>query len=177
MALGQYQKILQVVGYQNSGKTTLIEQLIKAVKQDGYSVATIKHHGHGGTPDIDESKDSARHEKAGAHISAVEGDGTLRMSIQQEEWSLANILAIYENFPIDLVLVEGYKKESFPKVVLVRKAEDAALLEQLENIRCVLYWAEYPGEIDAGIPTFSIDDSEKYMAFLREEMRKENATE
>lgn len=73
MALGQHRKILQIVGYQNSGKTTLMEQLIKQATMEGLRVGAIKHHGHGGVPMIETSKDSSRHELAGAVVTAVEG--------------------------------------------------------------------------------------------------------
>ncbi|GEK34037.1 molybdopterin-guanine dinucleotide biosynthesis protein B [Kurthia sibirica] len=175
--MGQYHKVLQVVGYQNSGKTTLMEQLIIQAEKDGYRVAAIKHHGHGGMPNNDQSKDSARHEKAGAIITAVEGDGMLRMSIHQQEWSLATILAIYENFDIDLVLVEGYKKEKFPKIVILQLEEDFSLLKSLENIICVLYWPTYTGPACTQFPAFSIDDSQQYMAFLRKEMGQNHAAQ
>lgn len=92
MALGQYRKILQIVGYQNSGKTTLMEQLIKQATMEGLRVGTIKHHGHGGVPTIETSKDSSRHEQAGAVVTAVEGAGTLRMSIHQNSWQLIGIV-------------------------------------------------------------------------------------
>lgn len=81
--MGQYQKILQVVGYQNSGKTTLMEQLIREATATELRVATIKHHGHGGIPDVESSKDSTRHERAGAAVAAVEGGGVLRLSAKR----------------------------------------------------------------------------------------------
>lgn len=43
--------ILQVVGYQNSGKTTLIEKLCQLAECEGLKLGCFKHHGHGGTPD------------------------------------------------------------------------------------------------------------------------------
>lgn len=49
---GQNRSILQIVGYQNSGKTTLMEKLIQALTYEGMKVATIKHHGHGGYPEV-----------------------------------------------------------------------------------------------------------------------------
>ncbi|WP_042471409.1 molybdopterin-guanine dinucleotide biosynthesis protein B [Bacillus ndiopicus] len=172
MALGQNRKILQIVGYQNSGKTTLIEQLIAYATKEGLRVGTIKHHGHGGTPQIDNIKDSARHEQAGAIMTAVEGAGTLRLSIQQERWELADILAIYASFPLDLLLIEGYKNEHYPKVVLLRTAEDNVLLQQVSNIICVLYWPSYPLQQPLHYPSFSIDEKAQYIDFLVAEMRR-----
>ncbi|WP_341299461.1 molybdopterin-guanine dinucleotide biosynthesis protein B [Lysinibacillus sp. FSL H8-0500] len=171
MALGQYQKILQIVGYQNSGKTTLMEQLIAHATAQGLRVGAIKHHGHGGIPMIETTKDSLRHEQAGASVTAVEGDGTLRLSIHQNSWQLADILAIYANLPMDLILVEGYKKEPYPKVVLLRAAQDQALLQQVSNILCVLYWQDCIVDKSLAIPAFSIDDPARYMEFLWTEMR------
>lgn len=174
MALGQHRKILQIVGYQNSGKTTLMEQLIKRATTEGLRVGTIKHHGHGGVPMIEASKDSSRHELAGASVTAVEGEGTLRMSIQQNSWQLSQILALYASLPMDIILVEGYKNEHYPKVVLVRTAQDQALLQQVSQIICVLYWPSYPLDSSLTVPAFSIHEEAQYMEFLWKEMRRES---
>ncbi|MCT6924166.1 molybdopterin-guanine dinucleotide biosynthesis protein B [Metasolibacillus sp.] len=170
MALGQHRKILQIVGYQNSGKTTLMEQLISSATKQGLRVATIKHHGHGGAPQVDKTKDSARHEAAGATITAVEGEGTLRLSIQQQCWELADIVAIYDAFPIDCLLIEGYKKAHYPKVVLLRTEADEVLLQQLSNIVCVIYWHK---QLSVDYPIFSINETAQYIDFLMTEMRKD----
>lgn len=171
MALGQHQKILQIIGYQNSGKTTLMEQLITQATIEGLKVGTIKHHGHGGIPMGDNTKDSVRHELAGASVTAVEGEGTLRMSIHQSNWQLVDILTIYESFNLDIILIEGYKNERYPKVVLLRTVEDQVLLQKVSNIICVLYWPTYPLEKPLEYPTFSIHDKSQYMEFLMKEMR------
>ncbi|WP_107838701.1 molybdopterin-guanine dinucleotide biosynthesis protein B [Metasolibacillus meyeri] len=170
MALGQNRKILQIVGYQNSGKTTLLERLIACATKQGVRVATIKHHGHGGVPQNDQTKDSARHAEAGARITAVEGAGMLRLSIQQERWKLDDIVALYNIFPIDWLLIEGYKNEHYPKVVLLRTETDEILLQQLSNIVCVIYWHVQP---TTDYPAFSIDETAQYLDFLMTEMRKD----
>ncbi|WP_338651353.1 molybdopterin-guanine dinucleotide biosynthesis protein B [Lysinibacillus sp. Y5S-8] len=172
--MGQHRKILQIVGYQNSGKTTLMEQLIRRATTEGLRVGTIKHHGHGGVPMIEASKDSSRHELAGASVTAVEGEGTLRMSIQQNSWQLSEILALYASLPMDIILVEGYKNEHYPKVVLVRTAQDQALLQQVSQIICVLYWPSYPLDSSLTVPAFSIHEKAQYMEFLWKEMRRES---
>ncbi|MPU17873.1 molybdopterin-guanine dinucleotide biosynthesis protein MobB, partial [Acinetobacter baumannii] len=45
MAMGKAPSILQIVGYQNSGKTTLVEKVVYALAEQNMKVATIKHHG------------------------------------------------------------------------------------------------------------------------------------
>ncbi len=169
--MGQYQKIIQIVGYQNSGKTTLMELLIRQATSEGLYVGAIKHHGHGGPPAVDDSKDSFRHEQAGASVTAVEGDGTLRMSITQSSWRLHDILEIYASFGIDMVFVEGYKNEHYPKVVLLRTGKDRELLEKVSNILCVIYWPTYPLEGTLEYPTFSIHEETQYLDFLMTKMR------
>jgi len=174
VALGQHQKILQIVGYQDSGKTTLMEQLITQATNEGLRVGTIKHHGHGGIPMVESSKDSVRHEKAGASVSAVEGEGTLRISIQQDNWQLADILSIYASFKMDIILIEGYKNEQYSKVVLLRTAEDQSLLQKVSNIVCVLYWPTFTIDKPLDYPSFSIHEKAQYMDFLMIEMRRKS---
>ncbi|HJV30673.1 MAG TPA: molybdopterin-guanine dinucleotide biosynthesis protein MobB, partial [Bacillales bacterium] len=80
--------IFQVVGYQNSGKTTFITKILKQLKIEGDSVGVIKHHGHGGKPDVYEQKDSARHIENGAIATIVEGNGRLLLQAEQAMWTL-----------------------------------------------------------------------------------------
>jgi molybdopterin-guanine dinucleotide biosynthesis adapter protein len=130
--------IIQVVGYKNSGKTTLACELIEAATKKGAKVASCKHHGHGGKPAQVEQTDSARHWQAGAIVSGVEGDGVLQLAIQQENWTLEKILAFYSLIDIDLLVLEGFKNESYPKIVLLRDEQDLPLLENLQNIVAVI---------------------------------------
>lgn len=169
MALGQHCAILQIVGYQNSGKTTLMEKLIVAATKEGARVATIKHHGHGGAPTATR-KDSQRHEQAGAVLAGVEGAGTLSLTIQQDAWKLKGIIELYQQFQPDLILVEGYKKEDYPKVVLIRHQEDVTSLKKLTNVVCVLYWPDVdPSSLIC--PVYPIEQEDLYMNLLLEKVR------
>lgn len=157
--------VLQVVGYQNSGKTTLMTKLITRAAENGLRVASIKHHGHGGSPD---RKDSTRHQQAGAMIAGVEGNGLLQLNIQRDSWPLDDILAVYNTFPVDLILVEGFKKEWYPKVVLIRTEEDLLLLE-LEAIQCII--SKVPLH-DLHYPVFRFQEEEQYLSFIIERLLK-----
>jgi len=140
-------KVFQIVGYQNSGKTTLMEELIKSGKAKGLRIGTIKHHGHGGTPFCPNSdKDSNRHSLAGADISSVEGEGTLLIEATNNEWGLNDIINVYHHFSLDLILVEGYKKSCYPKAVLIRDKKDLFLLNSLTNVKAVISWIPIPNE-------------------------------
>ncbi|MGW9607156.1 molybdopterin-guanine dinucleotide biosynthesis protein B, partial [Heyndrickxia sporothermodurans] len=134
-------QIFQIVGYQNSGKTTVIQEIIRYWTEHNLSVGTIKHHGHGGTPSTtNRLKDSDKHRIAGSMITAVEGKGELLLQNKDRKWALQDILKIYELLPIDLILIEGYKYESYPKAVIIRNKEDIKLLDKLNNISAVLTW-------------------------------------
>lgn len=160
--MGKAPSILQIVGYQNSGKTTLVEKIVHALAERKIKVATIKHHGHGGFPEVAQ-KDSERHRKAGAVVSSVEGAGLLSLSSLREEWSLQEIIRLYEFFEVDTILIEGYKKESYPKVVLLRSEEDVELLHKVENIVAVITWYDAPTNLREKYKVFHIAEDELYI--------------
>lgn len=161
-------RVLQIVGYQNSGKTTLMEKVIAALSHRGLIVGTIKHHGHGGFPKaFDAGKDTDKHRQAGASFVSVEGDGLLQIqAFNRQGWTLEKIVSVYKKWPLDIILVEGYKQEPYPKIVLLRTKEDELLLKQLINIQAVIYWYKpfYFGRI--GVPAFHIDDEKDYIAWI-----------
>lgn len=131
--------IFQLVGYQNSGKTTFVNQLLSHLTSRGIKAVTIKHHGHGGKPAIAEEKDSSSHISAGALASLVEGDGRLLLQVENSHSTLDEKITLISSMEPDLILIEGYKHERYPKAVFIRNQEDASLLKDLERIELVLY--------------------------------------
>jgi molybdopterin-guanine dinucleotide biosynthesis adapter protein len=131
--------ILQVVGYQNSGKTTFVHSLLYHLKQEDLRVGTIKHHGHGGKPDVFEEKDSSRYSAAGAHVSMVEGEGRLLIQADKESWSLEEQIEILNPFNLDVIIIEGHKYQQYPKVIIINEESDISLLSELTNIKFVFF--------------------------------------
>lgn len=170
MAVGKASSILQIVGYQNSGKTTLVEKMVHALAEREMKVATIKHHGHGGFPEVAQ-KDSERHRKAGAVVSSVEGAGLLSLSSLRDEWSLQEIIRLYEFFEVDTILIEGYKVEKYPKIVLLRSAEDAELLHKVENIAAVITWYDVPSNVREEHKVFHITEEKLYIDWFLQTVR------
>ena len=168
--MGKAPSILQIVGYQNSGKTTLVEKVVHALAERKMKVATIKHHGHGGFPEVAQ-KDSERHRQAGAVVSSVEGAGLLSLSSLREEWPLQEIIRLYEFFEVDTILIEGYKKENYSKVVLLRSAEDIELLHKVENIVAVITWYDVPANIREEYKIFHITEEELYIDWFLQTVR------
>lgn len=132
--------IFQFVGYQNSGKTTMMSQVIECLTGRGHKVLSLKHHGHGGAPDTYE-KDSTKHLRAGAIASAVEGDGVLNIEVSKQEWSIEKVESFLSFFDYDIFLVEGFKKADYPKFVFIRTEEDNDLLD-LSNIKMSIPWCD-----------------------------------
>ncbi|MFP7734197.1 molybdopterin-guanine dinucleotide biosynthesis protein B [Priestia aryabhattai] len=171
MALVARCTVLQIVGFQNSGKTTLVEKLIKKAKQFDLYVGSIKHHGHGGPPDSSSQlKDSHRHQQAGADVVGVEGDGILQLTADSKGWNLKKLIDFYQFFSPDVIFVEGYKKESYPKVVLIRSEEDLVLLSSLTNIICVISHVPLKKEVQRAYPMFHLQEDELYLNFLLKEV-------
>jgi molybdopterin-guanine dinucleotide biosynthesis adapter protein len=109
-------KVIGVAGFKNAGKTTLVEKLVQHLSRLGYKVSTIKHAHH--SFDIDhEGRDSFRHRKAGASQVAViskERTAIIHELRGEQPPTLEQVLAQLQ--PCDLVIVEGYKRDSHDKI-------------------------------------------------------------
>lgn len=122
------QKLLGIVGWKNSGKTTLVEALVQEMTAQGLRVSTVKHAHHAFDVDVP-GKDSYRHREAGAHEVIVASDQ--RWVLMHEtrsgpQSSLDELIA--KLAPCDLVLVEGFKHGTHPKIEVVRHAREEGLI-------------------------------------------------
>lgn len=165
--------VLQVVGYQNSGKTTLVTKILKMLKKNNFRIGTLKHHGHDGTPlSLDTNKDTFKHRFAGAAVTGIEGKGLLQITCADENYlTLNRLLELYETFSLELILVEGFKNEPFPKIVLLKEPQDEELLNKLNNIVLIICW--YDSFPKSTIPSFSIRDESAYLSWIQSYMKKE----
>ncbi|WP_257984407.1 molybdopterin-guanine dinucleotide biosynthesis protein B [Neobacillus cucumis] len=146
-----------MVGFQNSGKTTITTQLIETLTNLGIKTVTIKHHGHGGKPDVLEQKDSTRHISSGAIASIVEGSGRMVLQADELKLCLEDQIELLKFFQPDVILIEGYKQKNYPKLLLLKEKEDLHLLKSLTNICAIVYWNE--DLITENLyPAFSIND-------------------
>ncbi|MBI2849580.1 MAG: molybdopterin-guanine dinucleotide biosynthesis protein B [Chloroflexi bacterium] len=112
--------IVAFVGLSNSGKTTLIEKLIRELNSRGYHVATIKHAGHGTSLD-EPGKDSFRHIQAGSEATIVfSEDRALLIKPVTPNVSLEEIARLFGEDP-DIIIAEGFKQSDVPKIEVHRK--------------------------------------------------------
>lgn len=112
-------RVYGVIGWKNSGKTSLMERLVAEITRRGYTVSTVKHVHH--DVDLDQpGKDSHRHRAAGA--SEVVLASAHRFALMREhrgpEPDLAEVLS--RMAPVDLILVEGYKRDAHAKIEVFR---------------------------------------------------------
>lgn len=125
---GMVTPTISFVGTSNSGKTTLLEKVVRELKVKGYRVAVIKHTHH--DFEIDQpGKDTWRMAQAGSDIIAISSPN--KMAIVErvdEELTLAQLKTLFGQ-KVDIVLTEGYKNTDTAKILVL---DD----EQQEPLRC-----------------------------------------
>jgi molybdopterin-guanine dinucleotide biosynthesis protein B len=157
-------RIIGLAGWSGSGKTTLLTKVIPRLTARGLTVSTVKH-AHGGF-DVDQpGKDSHSHRIAGA-TEVLVGSAT-RWALVHElrgapEPTLGELLA--KLAPADLVIVEGYKRETHPKLEVHRAAIGKPLL-QPEDSRIVAIASDQPLP-GAAVPVVDLDDVEGVVEIL-----------
>jgi len=110
--------ILCIYGKSKSGKTTLLEKLIRRLIEDGLSVATVKHIQRESFTIDTEDKDTWRHSKAGAGLVVASGDQETSFIVKKPMNAEDLTEIIEKNFDFDVILVEGFKSSTLPKVAV-----------------------------------------------------------
>ncbi len=166
-------KIFGLAGWSGSGKTTLVVRLIPALIARGLTVSTVKHAHH--AFDIDQpGKDSWVHRQAGAREVMVSSQ--MRWALMHEhrgapEPGLAELLSHMS--PVDLVIVEGFKREPFEKLEIHRPSLGKPLLcVEDPDIVAVASDAPIPR---LTLPRLALDDVEAIASFIIARCRLETA--
>ncbi|WP_280769295.1 molybdopterin-guanine dinucleotide biosynthesis protein B [Salipaludibacillus daqingensis] len=169
--------IHQVVGFSNSGKTTIVSALIESLTKRQLKVATIKHHGDN-SPLVKEAekKDTVKHRDAGALGTLVASDNELSWIVHHNQsFRLDDYIRMYEVISLDVLLIEGFKKEFYPKTVVIRSPKDEKLLRQTNDVKAIIYWEKelmlslkekYP------LASFHIDELKQYSHWFNEQIDK-----
>ncbi|HYH39435.1 MAG TPA: molybdopterin-guanine dinucleotide biosynthesis protein B [Azospirillum sp.] len=159
-------KIFGLTGWSGSGKTTLIVKLLPALIARGLRVSTLKH-AHKGF-DIDHpGKDSHNHRLAGAAEVVV--SSPTRWAVMHElrgapEPTLEELIA--KVTPVDLLLVEGFKRDRHPKIEVWRRAVGKPLIA-VDDPTIVAVASDGPVP-EVGVPVFDLDDAEGIAALVME---------
>ena len=160
-------KIYGITGWKNSGKTGLVERLVSEFVKRGFSVSTIKHAHH--SFDVDRSgKDSHRHRVAGASevLLASRNRFALMHELRAEdEPSLEVLLAKLS--PVDLVLIEGFKRDRHAKIETFRAVTGTELIATNDpTIHAVA--SDVAMALDR--PVFDLEDTAAIANFIQSEV-------
>ncbi len=151
-------RIIGLAGWSGSGKTTLVTKLIPRLIARGLRVSTLKHAHHGFDLDTP-GKDSFMHRAAGATevlISSGKRWAILHELREEPEWDLPALTA--KMSAVDLVLVEGFKRDAFPKLEIHRSANGKPLLHPDDpHIVAVACDTALP---EAQVPVVDLNDAE-----------------
>lgn len=155
-------KIIGVIGYSNSGKTTLIEKLLPLFRARDLRVAAIKHAHHGFDMDRP-GKDSFRYREAGAGQVLIAT--AQRWALLTETPRPATVDELLGQLaPCDLVLVEGFRSEgSFPRIEVRRTtSQEPPLWPQDPHV--VALATDHA--VDSRLPVLDLNDAVKIAAFV-----------
>src|SRR3954452_17994829 len=159
-------KIIGIAGWSGAGKTTLLTRVIPCLTARGLRVSTIKHAHH--NFDVDQpGKDSHTHRLAGATevlISSANRFALMHELRGEPEWTLQALLE--KLAAVDLVLVEGFKREAIPKLEVFRNAVGKPLL-YLDD-RQIVAVASDLALPDARVPVVPLDNMDLIAHILLE---------
>lgn len=160
-------RVYGVTGWKNAGKTGLMERLVAEITGRGLTVSTVKHAHH--SFDVDHpGRDSWRHRQAGAsEVILASGYRVAQMTELRGavEPPLAELLGRLS--PVDLVLIEGYKREGHAKVEAFRVAAGTELIAPGDpTIRAVA--SDTPLTLDR--PVFDLNDTPAIADFILSEV-------
>jgi molybdopterin-guanine dinucleotide biosynthesis protein B len=155
-----------IIGWKNSGKTSLMERLVAEITGRGFSVSTVKHVHH--AVDLDQpGKDTFRHRQAGAREVVLASADRFALLVEHRgpEPDLSAVLARLA--PVDLVLVEGYKRDAHPKVEVWREETGHPLIQPGDGlVRAVATDAR----LNVPVPVLNLNDTGAVADFILREV-------
>jgi molybdopterin-guanine dinucleotide biosynthesis adapter protein len=160
-------RVIGLAGWSGSGKTTLVTKVIPVLAGRGLRVATVKHAHHDFDTD-QPGKDSWLHRRAGASEVAIVSDrrwAIIHELRQEAEPELMEVLAKLS--PVDLVIVEGFKRHPHPKLEVYRAEVGKPLLHPDDD--CIVAVATDKALPQAEVPVVMLDDIETIANVLQAE--------
>jgi molybdopterin-guanine dinucleotide biosynthesis protein MobB len=165
--------MIGICAYSGTGKTTLLRRLLPILRDKGLRIAVIKHAHHLFEIDHPE-KDSYELRKAGAVEMLVAS--RRRMALVTEfdedhpEPMLREMLSSLNHEKLDLVLVEGFKREDFPKIELHRPSLGKPLLSKRDRHIIAIATDEALPDKTADLPLLNLNDPEEIVGFIQNYM-------
>jgi molybdopterin-guanine dinucleotide biosynthesis protein B len=153
-------RVVGIVGYRKSGKTAVIEGLIKELVKRGYRVGTIKHVPIRGFTIDQPQKDTWRHARAGASVVVSIAPGETAQISKRRAKLMDALRALHD---LDFVLVEGFREaKNIAKVAVARSKSEAAKIVDEFTIACI-------GHGKGKLPILQPEESEKLARLVERE--------
>ncbi len=157
-------QVFGLVGWSGSGKTTLVTRLLPELISLGFRVSTMKHSHHGFDVDTP-GKDSYRHRDAGA--TEVMVASARRWALMHElrgnpEQEVEDLIA--RMTPVDLLLIEGFKRHAHPKMEVHRPSLGKSLMAP--NDPCIVAIASDAPLAGSTVPVLNLDDAAAIAHFI-----------
>ena len=154
-------KVIGVVGWKNVGKTFFVTEIIKLLVSMNFKVGSIKHAHH--DFDIDQhGTDSFKHRNAGSTQVIISSSKRWAKIIENNNKKEKNLDQLIKEFQeIDIVIVEGFKKENHPKIEIIAK-NSQIINSELKNVIAFVSDEMF----DSNIPVFKKNDIESLVEFI-----------
>lgn len=167
--------IIQIVGYKNTGKTTLAAALIGHFSSMGLKVAAIKHDGHDHFEMDQQGTDSYQFGEAGAAAVVVMSEKRTAI-MERKATRLEDMLSHLSGY--DWIVIEGFKDTSYPKFVMVREDKHLTLVDQLEGVVGIISWLSSEKFMELSIVSrdmtwYSVHETQEIAQSLLERVKSE----
>lgn len=166
-------EIIGISGWSGNGKTTLLTRLIPALIKRGFKVSTIKHAHH--KFDIDTpGKDSYRHREAGAEEVLISSSNRWALMHENHDSGEARLeYLIAKMAPVDILLIEGFKSEDFPKIEVWRR--ESATEPRVNSDSSIIALATSELSYTAPVPVLDLNDENAIAEFIVQFFKLEEA--
>jgi molybdopterin-guanine dinucleotide biosynthesis protein MobB len=154
--------VVSVVGKSDSGKTTVVEGLIRALTAHGWKVATVKHHIH--EVEVDQpGKDSWRHAHAGSRVTMISSP-TQFVVVRRvdEERSIEQLVEAAAD--CDILITEGFRRSGPVRVEVMRRARSDELITDAADLFALV--TDMPELAPVGVPLFDLNDHAGVVALI-----------
>lgn len=157
--------VMAFVAWSGTGKTTLVESLIRLACERGLKVGALKHDAH--EFELDKpGKDSYRFTAAGAEVMAlVSGSQTAVLKKHSQPGDVDHLIRLYFQ-EVDLVLVEGWKNSSLPRIEIHRPGLGRPMLSRGEKNDPHLVAVASDEPMDLDVPVLDLNAPEEVLNFI-----------
>ncbi len=159
--------VLGFAAYSGTGKTSLLKKLLPLLREQGLRIGMIKHTHH--EFDIDQpGKDSYELRKAGASQMLVASGRRWALMVETRgkgDPLLQDMLDQLDQSILDLILVEGFKHEAFPKIELYRRLLGKPLIYPHDPM-VIAFACDGPPPNDLPLPLLDLTDAQQISLFI-----------